>query len=84
MDELLPRFRKAGIFTKLDLNNVFYVIDISPSSRHITTFISSKRLLEYKPLMFGIICATEIFQITIERTLSKYEGTINLIDDILV
>lgn len=51
---------------------------------HITTFISSKGLFRYKRLMFGISCASEIFQKLLERILIKREGSINFIDDLLI
>lgn len=62
MDQLLPRIRDANIFSRLDIENAFHQVEISPSSRYITTFISSRGLLRYKRLMFGISCAPEIFQ----------------------
>lgn len=84
MDTLLPHFRKANIFSRLDIKNAFHQIEISESSRYITTFITNKGLFRYKRLMFGISCAPEIFQKTLERILQQCEGTINFIDDILV
>ncbi|XP_030767526.1 uncharacterized protein K02A2.6-like [Sitophilus oryzae] len=84
MDQLLPKFRGAKIFSKLDIKNAFHQIEISPASRHITTFISSKGLLRYKRLMFGISCAPEIFQKLLERVLAKCDGVVNFIDDILI
>ncbi|XP_049877892.1 uncharacterized protein K02A2.6-like [Pectinophora gossypiella] len=59
-------------------------IEIDPHSRYITTFITSKGLYQYKRLMFGISCAPEIFQKTLERILVGCDGVINFIDDILI
>lgn len=84
MDKLLPKVRDAKYFTKLDVKDAFHQIEIHPDSRHITTFITHRGLLRYKRLMFGISCAPEIFQKTLERMLVGYEGVINYIDDILV
>ncbi|XP_037970244.2 uncharacterized protein K02A2.6-like [Plutella xylostella] len=84
MDELLPKVRDAKIFSKLDIKDAFHHIELHPDSRHITTFITSKGLFRYKRMMFGISCAPEIFQKTLERILLCCEGVINFIDDILI
>nr|CAH7764304.1 unnamed protein product [Callosobruchus chinensis] len=84
MDVLLPHFKNAKIFSRLDIKNAFHQIEISEPSRYITTFITNKGLFRYKRLMFGITCAPEIFQKILERILQSCEGTVNFIDDILV
>lgn len=78
MDKLLPRVRDAKYFSKLDIRDAFHQLDLHPDSRHITTFITSRGLFRYKRLMFGITCAHEIFQKTIERILLGCDGVINL------
>lgn len=84
MDQLLPKMREAKLFSKLDIKDAFHHIELHPDSRHITTFITGKGLFRYKRMMFGISCAPEIFQKTLERILLGCEGVINFIDDILV
>lgn len=84
MDILLPNFRKAKYFTKLDIKNAFHQVEITPSSRDITTFITSKGLYRYKRLMFGITCAPELFQKIMDKMLLSCEGTVVFIDDILI
>lgn len=84
MDKLLPKMKNAKVFTKLDIKDAFHQLEIDPASRHITTFITSKGLFRYKRLMFGISCAPEIFQKTLERMLLGCEGVVNYIDDILI
>lgn len=84
MEQLIPKFRNAKIFSKLDLKNSFHQVELSEDSRHITTFISSHGLFRYKRLMFGISCAPECFQKQLERILLPCEGVVNFIDDIVV
>lgn len=84
MDVLLPNFREARYFTKLDIKNAFHQVEITPNSRDITTFITSKGLYRYKRLMFGITCAPEIFKKIMEKMLLSCEGTVVFIDDILI
>lgn len=84
MDQLSPKLRKAKVFTKLDIKDVFHQVEIKEDCRYITTFITSKGLFRYKRLMFGISCAPEHFQKILERILLPCEGVINFIDDIIV
>lgn len=84
MDQILPKFNKARFFSKLDIKDAFHQIEISEGSRHITTFITNRGLFRYKRLMFGISCAPELFQKTLEKILLPCEGTLNFIDDIIV
>lgn len=83
MEQLIPKFRNAKIFSKLDLKNSFHQLELSEDSRHITTFICSQGLFRYKRLMFGISCAPECFQKNFERVLLPCDG-VDFIDDIVV
>lgn len=84
MDQLLPKFKKARVFSKLDIKDAFHQVEISEDSRDITTFITGKGLYRYKRLMFGISCAPEHFQKILERILLPCDGVVNFIDDIVV
>lgn len=84
MHQLMPKFRKATYFSKLDISSAFHQVEIAENCRHITTFITSKGLFRYKRLMFGISSAPEHFQKIMERMLVGCEGVINFIDDIVV
>lgn len=84
MNEMLPNFRQAKYFSRLDIKNAFHQLEIDPDSRYITTFSTSKGLFRYKRLMFGIFCAPEIFQKVLEKILLGCEDTENFIDDIIV
>lgn len=84
MNELLPNFRQAKFFSKLDIKNAFHQLEIHEGCRYITTFSTSKGLYRYKRLMFGISCAPEMFQKILEKLLLGCEGTLNFIDDIII
>lgn len=84
MEQLMPKFRKSTVFSKLDIANAFHQIEIKEDCRDITTFISNKGLYRYKRLMFGISCAPEYFQKILENLLIQCEGVVNFIDDIVV
>lgn len=57
---------------------------LAPDSRGITIFITKTGLYRYTRLMFGINCAPEIFQKTLEQILSGCNNCMNFIDDIIV
>ena len=76
MDQLITKFRKALLFSKLNIKLAFQQIELSEESRHITTFITNTRLYRYKRLMFGISCAPECFQTILERILLPAEGVL--------
>lgn len=84
MDDLFARLGKAIYFSQLDFKNGFHQCELHPESRYITTFISPWGLYRYKRLVFGINCAPELFQKTIEHMLSECFNALNYIDDILV
>lgn len=83
-ESLLPMISGAKLFSRLDVKNAFHQLELKENSRYITAFISPKGVYQYKRLMFGINCAPEIFQKTMERLLIKCEGCFNFIDDIVV
>lgn len=59
-------------------------MEISEESREITTFITKKGLFRYTRLMFGIVCAPEVFQRIMEMILSGCENCYNYMDDIVI
>ncbi|XP_062557896.1 uncharacterized protein K02A2.6-like [Armigeres subalbatus] len=83
-DEIMPHLDGCKFFSKIDLVKAFHQIELAPSSREITTFVTPNAYYRYKRLMFGMNCAAEIFQREIERILRGLKGTKVFIDDILV
>lgn len=84
IEEIILKVGNSKWFSLMDIKQAFHQIEISPKSRPITTFITSKGLYRYKRLLFGISCAPEIFQKVMENILANCEGVIVFIDDILV
>ncbi|XP_055585352.1 uncharacterized protein K02A2.6-like [Uranotaenia lowii] len=83
-EDFLPHLAKAKFFSRLDLESAFHQVEISKRSREITTFITSRGLYRYTRLMFGINCAPELYQKTMEQILSGCEGVVIFIDDVMV
>ncbi|XP_055307067.1 uncharacterized protein K02A2.6-like [Sitodiplosis mosellana] len=84
MEDFLPEIRTAKYFSKLDVKQAYHQVEIAPSSRDITAFITKKGLFRYKRLMFGITCAPEIFQKIMEQILQGCDGCLNYMDDVIV
>ncbi|XP_062541264.1 uncharacterized protein K02A2.6-like [Armigeres subalbatus] len=84
IDTLLNKLQGSTFFSKIDLTSAFHHIELHPDSRGITTFMTNRGLMQFKRLMFGIICAAEIFQRVMSEMLTGIEGTIVYIDDVVI
>lgn len=84
IDTLLNKLKGAMVFSKLDITSAYYHVELHPDSREITTFMTSKGLMRFKRLMFGINCAPEIFQRIMCEMMADIEGVVVYIDDVIV
>lgn len=84
IDTLLNKLRGSTYFSKIDITSAFHHVELHPESRGITTFMTSRGLMRFKRLMFGINCAPEIFQRIMTEMLAGIEGVIVYIDDVVV
>ena len=82
--EIIKALNGATVFSKLDLNQGYNQLELTPESRYITTFSTHLGLRRHTRLNFGVSSAAEIFQNIICETLAGIPGAINLSDDILV
>ena len=69
-DDIIQELNGAMIFSKVDLNQEYYQLELEPESRYITTFSSHIGLRCYTRLNFGISSATEVFQDTIPQVIA--------------
>ena len=74
----------AKFFTKLDVTQAYHQLELSLSSRQITTFVTHSGLYRYKRLNYGTNSAAEIFQHALQQILHDIPGVKNIADDILV
>ena len=74
----------ASIFSKLDLSQACHELELSPTSRHITTFCTHVGLYRYKRLNYGTNVAAELFQHSLQETLQGIKGVENIAEDIIV
>ena len=82
--EVIVDLNGSTMFSKLDLNQGYNQLELTPESRYITTFSTHLGLMGFKRLNFGISSAAEIFQNTIRETLEGINGAFNISDDILI
>ncbi|XP_058456780.1 uncharacterized protein K02A2.6-like [Malaya genurostris] len=84
LDEMRVKLNGAKYFSKLDLTNAFYHLELHEESRDLTTFLSENGMFRFTRLMFGVNCAPEIFQREMSRILEGVNNIIVYIDDILI
>ncbi|XP_062704531.1 uncharacterized protein K02A2.6-like [Aedes albopictus] len=84
VDEMKVKLHGAKFFTKLDLSNAYYHLELSKDSRDLTTFLSENGMYRFTRLMFGVNCAPEIFQREMSRLLEGVDNLIVYIDDVLI
>lgn len=71
-------------FTKLDLKDAYFHVELHESVRHFTTFMTANGLMRFKRLPFRLSCAPEHFQRVMEKLLIKCKNVVVYLDDILV
>lgn len=84
LEEMRVKLHGAKFFTKLDLSNAYYHLELSEESRDLTTFLAENGMYRFTRLMFGVNCAPEIFQREMCRLLENVENKIVYIDDVLL
>lgn len=84
IDELLLDINGAIVFSKLDLKWGFHQIELDKESRYLTTFVTHKGLYRYKQLLFGVNCAPEVYQHTLQQVMQDCEGVRVIADELIV
>ncbi|PFX24758.1 Retrovirus-related Pol polyprotein from transposon 17.6 [Stylophora pistillata] len=84
IDDLIADLNGATLFITIDLSSGYHQLEISPESRHVTSFSTHAGLRRYKLLLFGINAASEIFHETIRELHPGLQGCKNISDDIIV
>ena len=84
VEQTLAQLAGAKVFSKLDANSGFGQIPLSPESALLTRFITPFGRFCFHRLPFGITSAPEHFKRQMSEILSGLDGTVCLMDDILV
>jgi hypothetical protein len=86
IDKTLVRIGQAKIFTKLDIRQVFYRIQINPESENLTTFRTYYNQYKCRVLIERLTNRPATFQRFINKTLFDYldDFYTAYLDDILI
>ena len=84
VDDISFELNGAKYFSKLDLSQAYYQLELDEDSRYITIFSTHIGLFRYKNLNYGTNGAAEIFQYTLQTQLQGLSGVKNIADDTLV
>ncbi|XP_058449301.1 uncharacterized protein K02A2.6-like [Malaya genurostris] len=84
LDEMKLKLQGSKYYTKLDLSNAFYHLELHEQSRDLTTFLTEGGMYRFTRLMFGVNCAPEVFQREMCRILDGIRNVIVYLDDILI
>ena len=84
VEQILAQLSGAKVFSKIDTNSGFHQIPLAKESALLTTFITPFGRFCYNRLPFGITSAPEHFQRRMSETMDSLEGTLCIMDDILI
>lgn len=84
LEEILPELHNVKVFSKLDVRNGFWHVQLTEKSSRITAFWTPYGRYVWKRLPFGLSSSPEIFQQKLQQALHGLVGIEVLVDDILV
>ncbi|GBN00585.1 Transposon Ty3-G Gag-Pol polyprotein, partial [Araneus ventricosus] len=87
IDDLLDRLQSANIFSTLDLKNAFFHVDIDPSSKKYTSFVTDTGQYEFNKMSFGLTNSPSVFQryiYNVFRDLIKENVVMIYLDDLVI
>ncbi|GBM72285.1 Transposon Ty3-G Gag-Pol polyprotein [Araneus ventricosus] len=87
IDDLLDRLQSANIFSTLDLKNAFFHVDIDPSSKKYTSFVTDTGQYEFNKTSFGLTNSPSVFQryiYNVFRDLIKENVVMIYLDDLVI
>ncbi len=83
---LIQRLQGYKYYGTLDLTSGYHQLVLDPSSRWLTSFMTSRGTWQFKRVPFGLKNAPAIFQRVMQEILGEYVGTICeiYIDDVII
>ena len=84
LDEVLHELGESRIFTKADLSNGYWHVQLTEESSHLTTMNTDFGRYRWRRLPFGLTVSAEIFQKKILYALQGMEGIVCLADDVII
>ena len=83
-EELIVKLAGAKVFTKLDIKSAYFHMPLHPESRHLTAFLTSHGLYQYKVLPMGLSSSGACWQRFMSQRVADLPGVCVYMDDILV
>lgn len=74
---------EGGVFSQLDLRSAYHQLELHPSSRHITAFITHDGLFRFRRVPFGLASAGAACQRLLDNILTGIPGCCHYLDDIV-
>ena len=84
IDDLLPDFSKAKVFSVCDVKNGFWHVELDEDSSYLTTFGTPFGRYRWLKMPFGISPAPEYFQHRLDQAIEGLPGVRTVADDILI
>ena len=84
VDEVASRLQGANTFSILDAKSGFWQLKLDEESSHLCTFNTPIGRYRFTRLPFGVKCAPEIFQRTMDQMVEDLDGVEVIMDDVIV
>ncbi|XP_062714146.1 uncharacterized protein K02A2.6-like [Aedes albopictus] len=84
IDEIFAALQGGKYFSKLDLKNAYYQLEVDADTRHLLAWSTHRGVYLMNRLPFGTKTACAIFQATLEKVLQGCRGTVSYLDDVMV
>ena len=84
IDDLKASMNGCRYFSKLDLNQAFFQLEISEDSKRLTTFYANGKLMRLNRLPQGVLPASSKLNQALQQTLAHIAEVRVLYDDILI
>ena len=84
LQDILPKLHKARIFSKFDVHEAYWYVQLDDEASYLTTMITPFGRYRWLRLPFGLKVSSEIFQRRMTEALGDLPQTFCIADDIIV
>ena len=84
LDDVLPNLGKARVFSKFDVKQAYWHVELDRESSLLTTMITPFGRFRWSRLPFGLKVSSEIFQRKLNEALLGLDGVFCIADDLIV
>ena len=84
LEETLHEIGQSKVFSKFDLRNGYWHVELDEESSMLTTFQTTYGRYRWRRLPFGLNVSAEIFQQKLLEALENLQGVVCIADDVIV